>query len=61
MTSISPSFGASGTYSVSGNQITARSSAGTFVVTVTINGDKMTWNGTASNGTSFHYVFQREV
>lgn len=60
-TSTSPTFGATGTYSVSGNQITARSSAGTFVVTVTISGNKMTWKGTASNGTTFHYVFQREV
>lgn len=60
-TSTSSTFGATGTYSVSGNQITARSSAGTFVVTVTISGNKMTWNGTASNGTTFHYVFQREV
>ena len=60
-TSTAPSFGASGTYSISGNQITAKSSAGTFVVTVTISGNKMTWNGTASNGVTFHYVFQREV
>ncbi len=43
------------------HQITAKSSAGTFVVTVTISGNKMTWNGTASNGVTFHYVFQREV
>ena len=60
-TSTSSSFGTSGTYTISGNQITARSSAGTFVVNVTISGDKMTWNGTASNGVTFRYVFQREV
>lgn len=60
-TSTSSSFGYSGTYSVSGNTITARSSAGTFVVNVTISGDKMIWNGTASNGVTFRYVFQREL
>ena len=60
-TSTSSTFGAYGTYTISGNQITARSSAGTFVVTVTISGNKMIWNGTASNGVTFHYVFQREV
>ena len=27
----------------------------------TISGNKMIWNGTASNGVTFHYVFQREV
>ena len=61
-TSTSSTFGYSGTYSIKGNSITARSKDGaTFVVTVTINGDKMTWNGTASNGTTFRYVFVREI
>ena len=60
-TSTSSTFGASGTYTISGNQITAKSNAGTFVVTVNISGNKMVWNGTASNGVTFHYVFQREV
>ena len=60
-TSTAPSFGTSGTYTISGNQITAKSSAGTFVVTVSISSNRMTWNGTASNGVTFHYVFQREV
>lgn len=60
-TSTASTFGYSGTYTVKGNSITAKSENGdTFVVTVTISGDKMTWNGTASNGTSFHYVFIRE-
>ncbi|WP_288279844.1 lipocalin family protein [uncultured Prevotella sp.] len=60
-TSTAPSFGSSGTYTVSGNKITARSNAGTFVITVSISGDKMTWSGTASNGVTFRYVFQKEV
>ena len=60
-TSTAPSFGYSGTYSVSGNKITAKSDAGgTFVITVTIKGDNMTWEGTASNGVTFKYIFQRE-
>lgn len=59
--STSTSFGLSGTYSASGNKITAHSDGGaTFVVTVTFNGDYMEWNGTASNGVTFRYVFQRE-
>ena len=59
-TSNAPSFGKSGTFTVSGNSITAKSEVGTFVVTVTVSGNKMTWDGTASNGVKFHYVFQRE-
>ena len=59
-TSTSPSFGKSGTFTVSGNSITAKSEVGTFVVTVTVSGNKMTWDGTASNGVRFHYVFQKE-
>ena len=59
-TSTAPSFGYSGTYTVNGNTITAKSSAGTFVVTVSVNGDRMTWNGTASNGVKFRYTFVRE-
>ena len=60
-TSTSSSFGYSGTYVLSGNTITARSSAGTFVVNVRIIGDKMYWDGTASNGTTFNYTFVREI
>ena len=60
-TSTASSFGYSGTYTISGNQITAKSSSGTFVVTVSIKGNEMTWNGTASNGTTFRYDFTREV
>jgi hypothetical protein len=60
-TSTASSFGYSGTYTISGNKITAKSSSGaTFVVNVSISGDTMTWNGTASNGTSFRYIFIRE-
>ena len=50
-----------GTYSVSGNVITAKSKNGsTFVITVKINGNEMTWEGTASSGVSFTYVFKLE-
>ena len=59
-TSTAPTFGYTGTYTVSGNKITAKSSSGTFVVTVSIKGDTMTWNGTASNGVRFNYTFVRE-
>ena len=60
-TSTAQSFGYTGTYSVSGNIITARSNNGsTFVISTSIKGDKMTWDGTASNGVTFKYVFQRE-
>ena len=60
-TSTAPSFGYTGNYSVNGNKITAKSNNGsTFVVTVSIIGDVMTWDGTASNGVTFKYVFQRE-
>lgn len=60
-TSTSQSFGYTGTYTVSGNKITARSNNGsTFVVTVSINGDRMSWDGTASNGVTFNYVFVKE-
>lgn len=60
-TSTSDSFGYKGSYVINGNKITAKSNSGdTFVVTVNISGNTMTWNGTASNGTTFHYVFTRE-
>lgn len=59
-TSTASTFGYSGTYTISGNKITAKSSSGTFVVTVSIAGDRMTWDGTASNGVRFKYVFVRE-
>lgn len=60
-TSTASTFGYSGTYTVSGNTITARSNAGgTFLITVTINGNRMTWDGTANNGVSFRYIFERE-
>lgn len=60
-TSTASTFGYSGTYTVSGNKITAHSDAGgTFLINVSINGDRMTWDGTASNGVSFRYIFERE-
>lgn len=60
-TSTAPTFGYSGTYSVSGNKITAHSDAGgTFLINVSISGDRMTWDGTANNGVTFRYIFERE-
>lgn len=60
-TSTAPSFGYSGSYTVSGNKITAHSDAGaTFLINVSISGDRMTWDGTANNGVTFRYVFERE-
>lgn len=60
-TSTSSSFGYAGTYSVSGNKITAHSnSGGTFVITVTFSGEKMSWSGTANNGVTFYYIFDKE-
>lgn len=60
-TSTAQSIGYTGTYVVNGNKITARSNNGsTFVITVSIIGDRMTWDGTASNGVTFKYIFVRE-
>ena len=59
-TSTKASIGKNGTYTIKDNVITAKSDAGSFVVYVSINGDRMTWEGTASNGVSFTYVFQKE-
>ena len=60
-TSTAQSFGYTGTYTINGNIITAKSNNGsTFVFTVSISGDKMTWDGTASNGVTFNYIFIKE-
>lgn len=60
-TSTASTFGYTGTYTISGNTITAKnSSGGSFVLTVTVNGERMIWNGTANNGTKFKYVFVKE-
>lgn len=59
-TSTASTFGYSGTYTVSGNKITAQSSSGTFVITVSVKGNSMNWSGTASNGVRFNYTFIRE-
>ena len=53
-------MGKSGTYTINGNTITARTSGYTFVMTASFNGNRMTWDGTATNGVNFHYVFQKE-
>ena len=53
-----PTFGASGTYTVNGNKITARNNLGdVFVINVTISGDRMSWIGTSNDGVSFSYQF----
>ena len=59
-TSTASTFGYSGTYTVSGNKITAKSTSGTFVIIVSVKGNTMTWDGTASNGVRFNYTFIRE-
>lgn len=60
-TSTAPTFGYTGTYVVSGNKITARSDAGgIFLINVSISDDRMTWDGTANNGVTFRYIFERE-
>ena len=53
-------MGKSGTYTVNGNTITAKTTGYTFVIQPSFNGNRMTWDGTASNGVNFHYVFQKE-
>lgn len=53
-------MGKSGTYTINGNTITARTSGYTFVMTASFNDNRMTWDGTATNGVNFHYVFQKE-
>lgn len=60
-TSTASSFGESGTFTINGQNITAINSNGdTFIVTASINGDRMKWSGTASTGVQFDYVFIRE-
>jgi len=60
-TSTSSSFGLVGTYTYKGNQITASSSSGTFILNVKFddNYSEMEWRGTTSNGVSFEYDFRR--
>ena len=59
-TSTGSTMGSTGTWTANGNQITAKSSAGTFVVTVQVSGNNMIWDGTSSSGVTFHYIFQKE-
>ena len=59
-TSTASSFGAVGSYVVNENTITARNKSGdTFVVKVTIKDNRMTWEGTASTGVKFKYLFDK--
>jgi len=45
---------------VNENTITARNKRGdTFVVKVTIKDNRMTWEGTASTGVKFKYLFNK--
>lgn len=58
--STSQDFGLRGTYTVEGNKITATSDTGkTFVITVSVVANKMTWTGTSANNVTFNYTFQR--
>ena len=60
-TSTASSFGASGTYVINQNTITARNNRNeTFVVSVTIKGNSMKWEGTSSTGVKFKYTFKKE-
>lgn len=59
-TSTAPSFGENGTYVVKENTITAKNSSGdTFVVTVSVKNNRMTWEGTSSTGVNFQYIFKK--
>ena len=53
-------MGNSGTYTINGSTITAKTTGYTFVMQASFSDNRMTWNGTASNGVTFHYVFQKE-
>lgn len=60
-TSTASSFGSSGTFVINENTITARNNRNeTFVISVTIKGSSMKWEGTASTGVKFKYTFTRE-
>lgn len=59
-TSTASSFGSYGTWVLKGNEVTAMSNAGNFVLKVAINGSTMKWEGTASNGVKFKYIFRKE-
>ena len=59
-TSSSYDFGIRGTYVKKGNKVTVKSIEGdTYVIDVSINGNKMTWSGTSSYGAKFYYKFKR--
>ena len=59
-TSTASTFGKTGTYVIKENTITAKNeSDDTFVVTVCIKNNRMTWDGTSSTGVNFQYVFKR--
>lgn len=60
-TSTSSDFGYTGTFSISEDVIIAKSNRGTFKIKATINGNVMTWDGTASNGVAFKYVFKKNT
>lgn len=48
-----------GTWTLSGNEVTAYSNVGTFVLTASVSGNTMKWVGTASNGVKFRYTFRK--
>lgn len=48
-----------GTWTLRGNEVTARSNMGTFVLNASLSGNTMKWVGTASNGVKFRYTFRK--
>lgn len=58
--STSQDFGYNGTYSVEGDKISAHSNSGkSFVISVSVIGNQMTWKGASGNNVTFSYTFQR--
>ncbi len=58
-TSTSSTIG-NGTWTLNGNQISAKNTYGyTFNATLIVNGSTMVWNGTSSSGYSFNYTWKK--
>ena len=60
-TSTGETIGSMGTWTLQGNQVTAKSTSGTFVLKVAVSGSTMKWEGTANNGVNFKYTFRKEL
>lgn len=59
-TSTAASIGTSGVWTLNGNEATAKSDAGTFILKIAVSGSTMKWEGTANNGVKFKYTFRKE-